>query len=114
TPVSVPTLSDVAAIAGGEEHSMALKTDGTVWASGYNFWGQLGDGTTTSHPTPVQVKRVGGAGYLTGVTAIAAGEWHSLALLTDGTVWAWGLNTLGQLGDGTTDNRSTPVQVLDP
>ncbi len=87
-------------------HSLALKSDGTVWAWGWNGYGQLGDGTTTSRYTPVQVSG------LTGVVAIAAGYYHSLALKSDGTVWAWGRNVYGQLGDGTTTSRYTPVQTL--
>jgi Regulator of chromosome condensation (RCC1) repeat len=72
-------------------------------AWGSNGSGQLGDGTTTDRTTPVQV-----SGF-TGVTAIAAGTEHSLALKSDGTVWAWGGNLYGRLGDGTAANRTTPV-----
>jgi len=104
-------LTGVTALAGGQYHSLAVKSDGTAWAWGYNGYGQLGDGTTTQRTTPVQVKGPGGSGYLTGVTAIAAGYYHSLAVKSDGTAWAWGYNTYGQLGDGTTTSRSTPVQV---
>ena len=93
------------AIAAGGDHSLMLRYDGTVWASGNNGYGQLGDGTTTTRSTPVQVSG------LTNITAIAAGWYHSLALRSDGTVWAWGWNGAGQLGDGTTTDRSTPVQV---
>ena len=92
-------------IAAGGLHTVALKSDGTVWAWGYNGYGQLGDGTTTNRLTPVQVSS------LSGVTAIAAGVYHTLALKSDGTVWAWGYNGDGRLGDGTTTNRTTPVQV---
>jgi len=105
TPVQVSGLTVVAAIAAGGNHSLALKNDGTVWTWGHNVFGQLGNGTTTSSNTPVQV--------LTGAKAIAAGYNHSLALKDDGTVWAWGYNLYGQLGDGTTTTNSiTPVQVL--
>jgi hypothetical protein len=106
TPVQVTGLTGVAAIAGGNHYSLALKNDGTVWAWGSNTSGQLGDGTTTNRFTPVQVAN------LTGVTLITAGGWaHCLALTDDGTVWAWGGNSYGQLGDGTTTDRTTPVQV---
>src|SRR3990170_1018617 len=94
------------AIAGEEDHSLALKNDGTVWAWGYNLYGQLGNGNNTNSNVPVQV-----AG-LTGITAIAGGgRAHSLALRNDGTVWAWGFNTSGQLGNGTLTNNNVPVPV---
>ena len=84
-PVQVTNLSQVTAIAGGGYHSLALKSDGTVWAWGYNFFGQLGDGTTNDSPVPVQVCAVYAnascSSYLTGVTAIAGGGYHSLALI---------------------------------
>ncbi|TMF58097.1 MAG: RCC1 repeat-containing protein [Chloroflexi bacterium] len=105
TPVQVSGLSGATGIAGGQDHSLALKSDGTAWAWGYNFWGQLGNGTTTNSSTVVQVSGLGG------VTAIAGGLAHSLAVKSDGTVWAWGYNIYGQLGNGTTTSSSTPVQV---
>ena len=100
----------IVAVAAGYYHSLALKNDGTVWAWGANGSGQLGDGTTTDRLTPVQVVGPGGSGWFTDVQAVAAGLHHSLALKTDGTVWAWGANWYGQLGDGTTTDSSTPVQ----
>src|SRR6185436_7579276 len=93
TPVQVTGLTGVTAIASGAYHSLALKSDGTVWAWGYNYYGTLGDGTTTTRSTPVQVSG------LTGVIAVSAGTLHSLALKSDGTVWAWGYNGFGELGD---------------
>lgn len=80
-------------ISGGADHSLALKSDGTVWAWGENWWGQLGDGTTPGRSCkPVQVSG------LSGVIAISGGGGHSLALKSDGTVWAWGYNKYGELG----------------
>ncbi len=157
TPVLVQNLSDVTALAGGFSHSLALKSDGTVWGFGGNFKGQLGDGSVMMQKTPVRVgdltgvrsiaagrffslvlKTDGtvwgfgdneggqlgtGAGSglpvtspvqavgLSNVTAIAAGDAHGLAVRNDGTVWAWGSNFEGQLGDGTTTGRATPAQV---
>jgi alpha-tubulin suppressor-like RCC1 family protein len=104
-------LTDVKAIATGSYHSLALKEDGTVWAWGANWSGELGDGTDSGSPTPVQVKGKGGKVNLTDVKAIVAGYSHSLALKEDGTVWAWGTNRSGELGDGTDSDSPTPVQV---
>lgn len=111
-PGGVGYLSGIIAVAAGDSHSLALKSDGTVWAWGLNTNGRLGDGTTTQRTTPVQVKGTGGVGYLSGITSLSAGLAHSLALKSDGTVWAWGLNSNGRLGDGTTAQRTTPVQLL--
>src|SRR5207253_3823110 len=108
-------LSGVTAIAGGDWHSLALKSNGTVWAWGLNEEGQLGNGTLIDSNTPVQVLGSGGAGYLTGVTAIAGGVRQSLALKSDGTVWAWGLYQEGVFGNGVTGTESnTHVQELGP
>jgi alpha-tubulin suppressor-like RCC1 family protein len=101
-PPILPILSQVSA---GGSHTLARALDGTVWAWGWNQYGQLGDGTTTTRTTPVQVPG------LTGVIAVSAGGTHSLALKSDGTVWAWGLNNWGQIGDGTTTDRHSPVQI---
>jgi uncharacterized repeat protein (TIGR01451 family) len=105
-PIQVTGLTGMTAVAGAQNHSLALKSDGTVWAWGDNDLGTLGDGTTSDYR--VTAGQVSG---LTGVIAIAGGDNHSLALKSDGTVWAWGLNSSGQLGDGTTTNKTTPVQV---
>ncbi len=95
---------DMQRLAVGVYHSLALKTDNSLWAWGYGGFCALGDGTCASHPTPVQV--------LTGVAAVEAGGYHSLALKTDGSLWTWGYNYAGQLGDGTAQTRPTPIQVL--
>src|SRR5262249_27188006 len=111
TPVQVSgfgTGSGIIAIAAGDSHALALKSDATVWAWGFNTSGQVGNGGTVSpQRTPVQ----SGPGILTGVTGIAAGNSHSLAVRTDGTLWAWGLNGSGQLGDGTSMQQNTPIQL---
>jgi alpha-tubulin suppressor-like RCC1 family protein len=106
--VPVSGLSDVRAVAGGQYNSVAVKNDGTVWAWGVNWYGQLGDGTTITRYTPVQVSQATG---LSIASSVAAGSLHTVALKNDGTVWAWGYNYHGQLGDGTNVNRYTPVQV---
>jgi hypothetical protein len=100
------SITGVTAIAAGLQHSVVLKSDGTVWSWGNNNKNQLGDGTTaTQRTSPVRV------GTLTGITAIATGDYYGLALKSDGTVWAWGRNDEGQLGDGTTTQRSSPVLI---
>jgi Tol biopolymer transport system component/alpha-tubulin suppressor-like RCC1 family protein len=109
-PVAVTGLAPgggVVAVAGGGFHSLALKSDGSVWAWGSNWAGELGDGTTTDRLAPV----VGGLGAGSGVVAVAAGWAHGLALKSDGSVWAWGYNGMGQLGDDTMTTRLTPVAV---
>lgn len=101
----------VVSIAAGAFHSLALCSDGTVAAWGYNNHGQLGNGSTTLATTPVAVDA---SGVLAGrkVVAISAGAYHSLALCADGSVAAWGFNGTGALGDGTTLNRTAPVMVI--
>jgi len=94
TPVAVSGLTGVIAIAAGGEASLALLSNGTVMAWGFNHLGELGNGTTEDSDVPVPV-----AG-LSNVTGIAAGGAHSLAVLSNGTVVAWGANNFGQLGDG--------------
>lgn len=104
-PIQVSGLTGVKAIAADAAHTAVLKEDGTVWTWGYNYYGQIGDGTTTDRLTPAQVSG------LMDVKAIAAGDSHTVAVKEDGTVWAWGYNYNGQLGDGTTTDKLTPVQV---
>ena len=106
----IPSKFGVVQVAGGGLHTVYLKSDGTVWAAGSNTFGQLGDGTTTDSSNPVQVTNVDGT-ELSGVIGISAGTAHTVYLKSDGTVWAAGKNTYGQLGDGTTTQRSNPVQV---
>ena len=91
-------------------HTVILKNDGTVWAVGYNFIGQLGNGTTTTTLYPVQVL-ASANNPLTGVVQVAYGGNHTVFLRIDGAVYAVGLNGSGQLGDGTVTNTSFPVQV---
>jgi len=91
--VSIIGLTSVIAVAGGATHSLTLKSDGTIWSWGQDSEGCLGYGTIGGQfLTPGQVHN------LTGIIAIAAADAHSLALKSDGTVWAWGSNGAGQLG----------------
>ena len=154
-PLPVDGLSGVTAVSAGVFHSLALKSDGTVWAWGWNAYGQVGDGTLVDRPaagaggrahrrrrhrrrraaqprpqgdgtvwtwgdngagqlgtaTPARSTTARAVPGLSGVTAIGAGAYHSLAVKAGGTVAAWGWNSWGQLGDGTTTSRSAPVTV---
>lgn len=104
-------------------HTLAVKTDGTVWGWGHNESGQIGTERDAycTEPVPVQVPGIvltaAESGPVSGVTRVArtrgvmAGSRHSVALKDDGTVWAWGSNGSGQLGDGTTTDRRTPTLV---
>ncbi len=105
SPVPVPGLTGVVAIAAGSSHTVVLKSDGTLVAWGDNSNGQLGDGTTINYFSPVVVPG------LTGIVAVAAGASQTIALKSNGTVMAWGGNTYGELGDGTTTTRRSPVPV---
>jgi uncharacterized protein YkwD len=109
TPVKVDlpdAAGEIVAIGGGVLHSLALGQNGWVWAWGGNGSGQLGTGDTADRLTPVRPIN------MDDVIAIAVGAEHSVALKRNGRVWAWGDNSYGgQLGDGTTTNRSTPVRV---
>jgi hypothetical protein len=109
TPVDVSGLtSGVAAIAGGTGgHTCALTDGGAVKCWGLNNFGQLGDGTTSDRSAPVAVSGLSG-----GVTAVAAGSFHTCALTRSGGAKCWGSNNNAQLGDGTTTNRLTPVNVV--
>jgi alpha-tubulin suppressor-like RCC1 family protein len=107
TPVDVIGLnSTITAIAVGSVHACALTTNGAVKCWGSNFAGELGDGTTISRTTPVNVN-----GLSSSVTAIAAGNGFTCALMTTGSVKCWGYNAYGELGDGTTTAQHTPVDV---
>ncbi|MCE5197373.1 MAG: M6 family metalloprotease domain-containing protein [Armatimonadota bacterium] len=106
-PRQVSGLSNVASISAGIYHAMAIKDDGTVWSWGSNLHGLLGIGTTDSikHPLPMQIPG------LCDFTMAADGGDHVLALKNDGSIWAWGVNSYGQLGNGNVTNQYTPVQV---
>lgn len=110
TPVPVEGLTEVVDVAAGVNHSLALKADGTVWAWGFNADGRLGDATTTQRVAPVQSQTSSGA--FTNAKGVWAGDAHSLILKADGTLWGFGGNHFGQLGDGTNSDRTTAVSVL--
>ena len=91
------------AISAGGYHSIALKTDGSMWSWGMNGSGQLGIGTTTSKSSPVSV--LGGNSWV----KLSAGDYHNAAIKTDGTLWTWGYNDRGQLGDGVGNTYYSPI-----
>jgi Zn-dependent metalloprotease/alpha-tubulin suppressor-like RCC1 family protein len=111
TPVQVNGLNNIISINAGTYHSIFLKSNGTVWACGRNYSGQLGDGTNINRNIPIQIHGFGNIGFLTGVIYTSCGTDFSFFIKNDGTVWACGWNSNGQLGDGTVSNRNTPIQV---
>jgi alpha-tubulin suppressor-like RCC1 family protein len=106
----VQVATGVAQISAGAAHGVYVKSDGALWAMGANNYGQLGDGTTVTRPTPVQIA--------TGVRQASAGGYtdgdnygHTVFVKTDDTLWATGRNNHGQLGNGLTTNSVMPIQV---
>ena len=104
-PEKVPGLTDIVQVTGGQDHSLALGRDGTVWTWGGNHSGQLGDGTKVSRTTPQKV--VG----LTDIVSIETDWTRSYAVKKDGTVWGWGGFYI-RTPDGSIDNTDTPVQLI--
>ena len=112
TPIQIGQLTNWKAIQADDHYTLALKTNNTLWAWGDNSTGNLGDGTTINKYSPIQV------GFLTdwkslAQTSTSTGSNHSPsgAVKTDGTLWLWGENNTGNLGDGTTVNKSSPIQI---
>jgi alpha-tubulin suppressor-like RCC1 family protein len=91
----------------GYHNTAGIKTDGTLWNWGYNYNGQLGDNTIVSKSSPVQTVAFG-----TNWKQVSSGYYNRAAIKTDGTLWCWGKNSYGQLGDNTTTQRSSPVQTV--
>jgi alpha-tubulin suppressor-like RCC1 family protein len=106
TPVDVSGLTSGVTAVAASFHTCAVTSVGGLKCWGWNADGQLGDGTTTTRPTPVDL-----SGLTSGVTAVATGISHTCAVTSGGGVKCWGNNTYGQLGDGTTTTRLTPVDV---
>jgi alpha-tubulin suppressor-like RCC1 family protein len=113
--VSLTRGADVVSIWGGAREAIILKSDGTVWTWGANYYGKLGVGlgptALTNMSVPVEVHGPGNVSYLNSISIIMGGEMHNVAIKSDGTVWSWGQNTYGQLGDGTTNDAWTPIQT---
>jgi alpha-tubulin suppressor-like RCC1 family protein len=98
--------NQVNSLSGGDffSQTLAVKTDGTLWAWGNNGYGALGNGTTTPYSSPIQI------GALTNWKQVACG-YATFAIKTDGTLWAWGYNLVGGLGNGNTVSYSSPIQI---
>jgi alpha-tubulin suppressor-like RCC1 family protein len=104
----VKIMDSVASVSIATYHAMAIKKDGSLWTWGMNKQGQLGDGTTTDRHSPVKI--------MDSVASVSANGWltsHTAAIKTDGSLWVWGANEQGQLGDGTTEDRHSPVKIMD-
>ncbi|WP_428829566.1 RCC1 domain-containing protein, partial [Microbacterium testaceum] len=97
-------------VSAGMLHSLALATDGSVWAWGFGASGQIGDGGMRSSPVPARVSSPSGVVF----SQVSAGGSHSLALATDGSVWAWGFGADGQVGNGDTRDAFVPTKVRMP
>ena len=111
-PKQISTDTDWAVVAAGMLHTVAIKTDGSLWAWGWNGYGQLGDGTNIDKNIPTLI------GASNDWTVVSAGGddyvWaggHTVAIKTDGSLWAWGDNRNGQLGDGTNTERWVPTRI---
>jgi alpha-tubulin suppressor-like RCC1 family protein len=108
SPVSVVgNFTDWCQVSAGNAHSLGVRQNGSAWAWGLNTNGQLGDNTVVTKSSPVSV--VGG---FTNWCQVSAGSIHSLGVRTNGSLWAWGSNLTGRLGDGTAVSRSSPVSVV--
>jgi len=103
----IKIMENVTSVSAGWSHTAAIMEDGSLWSWGQNGSGQLGNGEQseldTPNPTPVRI--------MDGVIAVSAGDAHTMAITEDGRLWAWGDNSFGQLGDGTTENRLAPVFI---
>ena len=108
TPTKI--MDDVVQVSAGRNHTMAIKTDGSLWAWGSNFFGQLGNGRTENtwsiyYDKPIKI--------MDSVVLVSTGEEHTMAIKTDGSLWAWGSNFFGQLGNDTTNDSNKPIKIMD-
>jgi len=120
-PVSAAEDDKVTAISAGSRHSVAVESDGSLWAWGDNSNNQLGDGTIINRRTPVKIMddaakvSTGGGNEAiqASVTSLVMYASYTFAIKTDGSLWAWGDNAYGQLGDGTVVTARRPVKIMD-
>jgi hypothetical protein len=105
SPIQIGSLTNWATVSDAYACSVAVKTDGTLWSWGYNFYGQLGLSNLTYYSSPKQI------GALTNWLTISSGQYSCASVKANGTLWTWGYNLDVQLGLGNTTDRSSPVQV---
>ena len=107
----IKIMDDVSFVSAGWDYSMAIKIDGSLWSWGSNLYNSLGDGTRVDRLTPIKI--------MDNVSFVSAGGYHTMAIKTDGSLWGWGVNDVGQLGDGTVsdgpvnNSKSTPIKIMD-
>ncbi len=112
TPVKI--MDNVASVSLGEYHSAAITTDGSLYTWGYNYYGQLGNGESGKDENGEYLKSTIPIKIMDNVVSVSLGYWHSAAITTDGSLYTWGDNDYGQLGDGTTEDESSiPVKIMD-
>ena len=104
-PTRIGYATNWATVSTGSSHTIAITTNGELWAWGNNGQGRLGDGTTTNRLVPTRI------GYATNWSSVSAGSAHTVAITTNGQLWSWGWNSLGRLGDGTTTDRHIPTRI---
>ena len=104
----VKIMDGVVSASAGGDHSVAVKKDGSLWAWGRNQYGQLGDGTKTDRYKPVKIMD----GVVTATAGGAVGD-HTMAIKTDGSLWGWGRNDSGQIGNGSKADRAAPAKVME-
>ena len=104
-------MDNVSTVVTGLHTTFAIRTDGSLWAFGRNDYGQLGDGTTTNRHLPVKIMD-DVAIVSAGISAVS-GIYQTFAITADGSLWAWGRNDYGQLGDGTTIDRHSPIRIME-
>lgn len=106
TPTQIGVSENWVNVSTGQGFSTGLHTSGTIWGLGNNFYGELGDGTTVGRTAPVIIGAASNDW-----ASVSAGGGHGIGVRTNGTVWAWGGNFSGEIGDGTTTQRNSPTPV---